>query len=188
MKGVIESFGVVRDLDVARFLVVEGPEDLVRFGFPCFLKVNAGVHKTDEGGVAECFNLADAERKLWAMHKRFPDTRIIVQEGVEGVEMIVGLKRDEVFGRVLLVGFGGIFVEVKRDVSFRALPVSRKDVKEMVAELEGFGVFGARGKRYDLERFYDLVLRVSRLDVDELDLNPVIVGENFVKVVDARIE
>lgn len=190
MKGLIESFGVVGDLDVARFRVVEGPEDLVAFGFPCFLKVNLGIHKTEEGGVVECFDLADAEKKLWAMHAKFPDHRIIVQEKIGGVEMIVGLKEDVVFGKVLMVGFGGIFAEVKKDVAFRVLPVSKKDVVEMVGELEGFGIFGARGKEYDLDGFYGLVLKVAALGerIGEMDLNPVMVNESGAFVVDARVE
>jgi len=189
MKGLIESFGVVRDLSVAGFRVVGEPGDLSVFGFPCFLKVDVGAHKTEVGAVVRCRNFDDAEKKLWDLHKRFPERRIVVQEEVAGIEMIVGLKSDGVFGKVLLVGFGGVFAEVKRDVSFRALPVSRRDVKEMVGELEGFGVFGARGKKYALEKFYSLVEKVGVLGerVGEMDLNPVVVSEDFVKVVDARV-
>jgi hypothetical protein len=189
MRGLVESFNFVKSLGVVDFKVVEEEKNLSEFGFPCFLKVDLGMHKTEAGGVLECFDFADAKRKLVEMRKRFVGSRIVVQRKVVGVEMIVGLKEDVVFGQVLMVGFGGIFAEVKRDVSFRALPVSRKDVKEMVCELGGFGVFDARGKKYALERFYGLVERVARMKhVGEMDLNPVIVGEGFVKVVDARVD
>ena len=94
-------------------------------------------HKSEIGAVVRCDSLEDAEKKLRKMHREFLDNRIIVQEFFEGVEMIVGLKSDEVFGKLLVVGFGGIFAEVKRDVSFRALPVSRRDIVEMIRELRG---------------------------------------------------
>ena len=76
----------------------------------------------------------------------FPKNRIIIQEGFEGIEMIVGLKSDDVFGKLLVVGFGGIFAEVKKDVSFRALPVTRKDIVQMIKDLKSVEIFRARGK------------------------------------------
>ncbi|MCK4650370.1 acetate--CoA ligase family protein [Candidatus Pacearchaeota archaeon] len=192
MKGVIGGFEAVRGLPLARWRVVVGYEDLFEFGFPVYLKADVVGHKSEMGAVVRCDDLRDAERKLRKMHKDFPKNRIVVQESFEGIEMIVGLKRDEVFGMVLVVGFGGIFAEVKRDVSFRALPVSRRDVVEMVSELDGFGVFGARGKSYDLEKFYTLIEKVAwlggRKDWKELDLNPVVVGEKGIRVVDVRID
>ena len=191
MKGVIDSFEAVRGLPLARWRVVLSYEDLAAFGFPVYLKADVSLHKSEAGAVVRCDSKEDAADKLFNMHKAFPKSRLICQEAFEGVEMIVGLKEDAVFGRVLLVGFGGIFAEVKRDVSFRALPVTRKDVVEMVEGLEGFGVFNSRGKKHDLAGFYDLVLGVVSLaekkEWKELDLNPVIVGEGKSLIVDCRL-
>jgi len=192
MKGVIESFEFLEGLPLVRWRVVMKHEDLGAFGFPCYLKSDVVGHKTDLGAVMRCDNLKDAEENLKKMHKTFPKNNIVVQETFDGVEMIVGVKEDLVFGKLLLVGFGGIFAEVEGDVSFRSLPVSRREAIEMVHDLEVFKAFGARNKKYDLEDFYTLLEKVAYLadkkDIKELDLNPVIVGEKESKIVDARIE
>ena len=191
MEGVLKSFEILKGVPMARFRVVTQEKDLVSFPFPYFLKADVGEHKTDVGAVAKCEDLEHAKATLKWIHKKFPENKIIVQESFEGIEMIVGVKSDEAFGKLLLVGFGGIFAEVKKDVSFRALPVSRKDIEEMVSGLNGFKVFSARGKKYDLAKFYSLVEKVAQIaekkDLKELDLNPVIVGEKKSLAVDARI-
>jgi hypothetical protein len=190
MKGVIESFELLQGIPLAHWGIVGGPDDLSQFGFPCFLKVDLGEHKTEKGAVLKCNDLEGARANLLKLHKNFPKERIIVQESVDGIEMIVGMKEDKVFGRLLVLGFGGIFAEVRRDVSFRALPVSRKDIIEMFKDLEGIGVFNSRSKKYDLDKFYTLVEKVAYLGdkkkVVEMDLNPVVVGEKRSVVVDAR--
>jgi len=99
----------------------------------------------------------------------------------DGVECIVGVKRDEQFGPVVLFGLGGIFVEVLKDVSMRIAPLSRRDAEEMIREVRGFPLLaGARGRaRVDLDALAGLLVNVSRLAMDlrdrvaELDLNPV---------------
>jgi len=192
MKGVIDSFDVVRDLPMVGWKVVTKYADLSEFGFPCYLKADVVGHKSEMGAVVRCDSLEDAEKKLRKMHREFPKNKIVVQETFDGIEMIVGLKSDDVFGKLLVVGFGGIFAEVKKDVSFRALPVSRRDIVEMIKDLEGVEVFRARGKKYDMEKFVTLIEKVAylgdKIDVKELDLNPVIVGESKSLVVDARVE
>lgn len=191
MKGVIESFDVLKSLPVARWKVVTKYADLSEFGFPCFLKADVVGHKSEMGAVVRCDNLEDAEKKLRKMHLDFSKNKIIVQENFEGIEMIVGLKGDDVFGKLLVVGFGGIFAEVKRDVSFRALPVSRRDIISMIKDLDGVEVFRARGKKYDVDKFVSLVEKVvalsEKIDVRELDLNPVVVGEDKSLIVDVRV-
>ena len=192
MESVIGSFDVVKSLPLARWKVVTKYGDLKEFGFPCYLKADVAGHKSELGAVVRLDSLEDAEKKLQKMHRDFPKNRIIIQEAFDGIEMIVGLKNDEVFGKILVVGFGGIFAEVKRDVSFRALPVTRSDIIEMIKELKSVEVFRARGKNYDLEKFVTLVEKISYLGdkiyIKELDLNPVIVGKKDSKIVDARVE
>jgi hypothetical protein len=193
MKGVIESFKFVKGVSVAKYFVVKSEKDLSKVGFPCYLKADVVGHKTELGAVLRCEDLEIAKKNFKILSKKFPSKDIIVQETCKGIEMIVGIKEDKVFGKMLLVGFGGIFAEVKKDVSFRALPVSREEVKKMVSELEGFEVFSARGKNYPLEKFYTLVEMISHLavskDVKEMDLNPVILCDDCdcAKVVDVRV-
>ena len=192
MLGVINSFDVVRGLPLSEFRVVEKESDLNVFRFPCYLKADVVGHKSEMGAVFRCDSFEDARKNFLVMRRRFPKEKLIVQESFEGVEMIVGVKSDVVFGKLLVVGFGGVFTEVKRDVSFRALPVSRRDIVSMIKELKGVGVFRARGKKYDVEKFVTLIESVIRLverkGIKELDLNPVIVGEKGSRIVDVRVE
>ena len=192
MLGVKQSFDFLKDLPLAKWVVVKDSADLSRFSFPYFLKVDISGHKTEGGAVVRCNSLEEARINLQKLHQKFPNDLIIAQESLEGIEMIVGLKEDAVFGKLLVVGFGGIFAEIKKDVSFRVLPVSRQDVVSMVSELKGVEIFQARGKNYDLEKFYTLIEKVAILGdkkaIVELDLNPVMVGEKSSKIVDARVE
>lgn len=198
MKRISELFGDLKKSGVplARWKFVKSHKDLSVFGFPFYLKVDTsgGEHKTEIGAVVRCDNLEDAEKNLVKIHKKFPRNPILIQETFEGLEMIVGVKRDASFGKTLVVGLGGIFAEVKRDVSFRAIGVSgglnKSDVFEMISELEGFEVFSAR-KKYAIDKFVELVLKVivfvEKNDIGELDLNPVIISEKSAKVVDVRV-
>jgi len=189
MLGVIESFKILNNLPIADFAVLRRSNDLKKVGFPCYLKADVVGHKTEVGAVLKCNNFEEAGKNLKKMQEKFFRNDLIVQESFpprsdsgesDGIEMIVGLKSDEVFGTLLVVGFGGIFAEVKKDVSFRALPVSRKDIIEMIRELDGVKVFFSR-KKYGVEKFVELVEKVSKLGgggkIKEMDLNPVIVGE-----------
>ena len=188
MLGVVDSFEFVKGLPLVRWKVVESEDDLKSFGFPCYLKADVVGHKSEMEAVVRCDIFEDGLRKLKVLRKKFSGKRIVVQESFDGIEMIVGVKSDAVFGKLLMIGFGGIFAEVKRDVSFRALPVSRREIIEMIKELRGFGVFRARGKRYDLGKFVKLVEKVCKLAsrIEELDLNPVVVGEKDCRIVDVR--
>jgi hypothetical protein len=140
----------------------------------------------------KCDNINDVQKNLKILQKKFPENEIIIQENSEGLEMIIGIKEEKVFGKMLVIGFGGIFAEVNKDISFRVLPVTRLDVISMIKELRGFKIFNARKKKYDLEKFATLVEKVAYLgekfDIKELDLNPVMLGEKDIKIVDARIE
>mgnify|MGYP002640998744 CR=1 FL=1 len=192
MKSVIESFEFLKGLPLAKWKIVKDYKDLSSCKFPCYLKADVSGHKTETKAVIRCSSLEDAEKKLLEMHKTFPNDRIIIQENFEGIEMIVGLKHDAAFGKILAVGFGGTFAEIKKDISFRALPISESDIIQMVKELDSFNVFKARGKKYNLTNFYTTVQKIAHLcevkEIQEMDLNPIIIGETQTKIVDARIE
>jgi acyl-CoA synthetase (NDP forming) len=105
---------------------------------------------------------------------------VLVQPMITGGrELILGGRQDPQFGPVVLVGLGGIFVEIFKDASVRVAPISRDDAAEMIEELRGAPILkGARGhKRSDIEALIEALLRVSQLLVDfpeikELDINP----------------
>ncbi|MFA4960122.1 MAG: acetate--CoA ligase family protein [Candidatus Pacearchaeota archaeon] len=192
MLNLRESFELLENLPVAKWKIANNLEELKNFQFPFYMKANISGHKTEANAVLKCININDTKKNFKTLKKNFPNNEIIIQENSEGIEMIIGIKEDKIFGKVLVLGFGGIFTEIKKDTSFRILPISRNDVSSMIKELKGFKIFNARGKKYDLKKFTTLVEKVAylgeKLNIKELDLNPVIISEKNVKIVDARIE
>ena len=159
-------------------------------GFPVAMKVISKQisHKSDVGGVQ--LNLrseagvADAYRDMTRrIHQAYPEAKIegvLIQPMVTGGrELIVGGRQDVQFGPVVLVGLGGIFVEIFGEVSVRVVPISRREAFGMIDELRGSALFkGARGtKPSDVEAAVEVLLRLSQLlcdlpEVQEIDINP----------------
>jgi acyl-CoA synthetase (NDP forming) len=177
-------------------------------GAPVALKVQSPdlPHKTEAGAVA--LNLASPEavraayeRVLSGAKRHAPGARILgvlVQAmAPPGREMIVGIKRDATFGPMLMVGLGGVQVEVYKDVALGPAPLTVTDARGMLARLQGAPLLGAfRGRpAADIDALADLMVRLGRLAADnadtiaEIDLNPVLVHEEGrgVSVVDALI-
>ncbi len=178
-----------------------------RMGFPVALKVESAqiAHKSDVGGVALNLSSAAMVRDAFAQIYRqvgshMPAAKIdgvIVQPmAKEGVEMILGVKRDPLFGPVVLCGFGGILVELLKDVAVGIPPLSKAQAVDMIARLRGSSLLGgARGKPpADVDRLCDAIVAVSRLALSlgdqlvGLDINPLIVQSKGVAAVDALIE
>jgi len=124
---------------------------------------------------------------------------VLVQEMArDGVEAILGVTNDPLFGPAVMFGLGGIFAEVLKDVSFRLAPVTASVAREMIEEIAGYPVLaGARGRpRADIGALVDAIVQLSALAVDlkdqvaELDINPLFVfGEGKgVKAADALIK
>jgi len=123
----------------------------------------------------------------------------LIQEMVkDGLEAILGVTNDPLFGPAVMFGLGGIFAEVLKDVSFRLAPVTPSVAREMVEEIAGYPVLaGARGRpRADVDALVDAIVRLSALAVDlrdhlaELDINPLFVFAEGrgVKAADALIK
>jgi acetyltransferase len=164
-----------------------------RLGYPVAVKIDSPdiAHKTEVDGVR--LNLSGPEdvRRAFAeitgeAGSRQPDALIrgvLVQKMLAGgLEILVGLSRDQAFGLTLTFGLGGIWVEIMKDISLRVIPVSENDIREMIAEIRAYPLLaGARGRPpADLEALTDAMLRVARLAEDwpelaELDINPLIV-------------
>jgi acetyltransferase len=180
-----------------------------KMGFPVVLKVESAqiTHKSDVGGVVLKLTSSAAVRDAFAhindqVRANVPSAQIegvVVQlMAAEGVEMILGIKRDPLFGPVVLCGFGGILVEVLKDVSVGIPPLSKEQANDMIRRLRGFAILGGvRGKPpADLGALCDAIVGVSRLAVSlgdqlaGLDINPLIVlpkGQGVVAV-DAVVE
>ena len=205
--------------DIMRIIGVAAPDGYIartlnqavniaeNVSYPVVLKIVSEdiVHKTDAGGVAldveNKDELIDAYQAIMRRSKtRFPKARI---RGVEvskmvdkGIETIVGGTRDQSFGPVVMFGLGGIYVEILKDVQFRATPLSKLDAEKMVRSINAYPILlGVRGeKRKDMEGIVDVLLRIGSLidKVDEIfdvEINPLMVydrGEG-VMAVDVRI-
>lgn len=165
-------------------------------GFPLVAKVASAdiLHKSDVGGVAVGLADALAVGQAWddihaSVRRHKPDAAIdgvLVEQMLPagGVETLVGVSRDPVFGHVLTFGLGGVYVEVFKDVSRRLLPLQREEAESMVREIRSFPLLdGARGRpRADVPALVELLMKVSDFvgrhadAIDEMDLNPVWVG------------
>ncbi len=161
------------------------------------------IHKSDAGGVM--LNLKN-EREVREAFKKIiknayeykPDADIrgciVSRMSGEGVEVIIGTKNDDQFGPIVIFGLGGILVEVVKDVSFRVLPVSESWAASMIDEIKASTILdGVRGRPpRDKEAIAKLIGKVSEVieaypEINEMDLNPVIVHEEGLTIVDARI-
>lgn len=178
-----------------------------RIGYPVAMKVVSKdiVHKSDAGGVAlELENereMIDAYQAILRSCRAYkPNARIEGVEVVEmvrpGVETIVGARQDPSFGPIVMFGLGGIYVEVMKDVAFRAAPISHKEAQNMIAQIRSYPLLlGVRGeKRRDIGGIAQTITKLSQLialcpDITDIEINPLVVYEHEegVKAVDIRI-
>jgi lipid II:glycine glycyltransferase (peptidoglycan interpeptide bridge formation enzyme) len=181
-----ESFEMLKKLNLAKYITIRNEKELSKINFPYFMKISTSEHKTEKKAIKKCSNLQEARDCFKDFKKRFPDKEIVIQEQIEGIEIIIGLKEDRVFGKLILIGFGGIFTEITKDISFRCLPIKEKEIDEMINELKMSKILSKR-KRYNIKNLKKTILKVSKLKVREVDLNPVILNEENAYIVDARI-
>jgi len=192
--------GIARNIKQA----VEIAEDI---GYPVVMKVVSRdiLHKSDVGGVLLDLDnkeeVLDAYQTIIHNCKAFKSNAVI--DGIEvveqvklGTEVIIGGRRDKAFGPIIMFGLGGIYVEVMKDVSFRALPVSYRETRLMVEEIKSFPLLlGVRGEpRKDIEKIINTIYRVGYIlqncpKITDIEVNPLMVYEqgNGVKAVDIRV-
>lgn len=174
-------------------------------GFPVVLKIVSPdvIHKSDAGGVKLGLGseqeVADAYDEIMASVKQRQATAKVEGVSVQqmarpGVEVIIGMSQDPQFGPVLMFGLGGILVEILKDVSFRIVPLTARDAREMIRDIKGYPVLeGFRGQEpADIPFLEDQLLKVSQFveqnpEIRELDLNPVFAYSDGAVAVDARV-
>lgn len=205
-KEILKSAGI----RVPRSVLVPAEGDL-RSGAsdlrpPLALKVVAPglVHKSDVGGVR--LDLRDAAAVAMAAEDLLgtlraqgiePQSWLVEEMAPRGTEVVVGGTMDPEFGPMVMVGLGGIFVEVLEDVAFRICPIAERDAREMLQELKGLALLrGARGREpADIDAIVDVLLRVGgeegllvrgAQEIAEIDINPLIVSREAAVAVDAR--
>ncbi|MBP9649426.1 MAG: hypothetical protein GYA67_02595 [Smithella sp.] len=178
----------------------EAAEAAGRLGFPVALKIcsEAVPHKTERGGVS--LNIKDTaalERAVREMKKRFPDIpfALLVQKMARpGTELILGCRRDPVFGPIVLAGIGGIFTEIFRDSVIELAPVDEEDAPAMLRRLKGVALLdGYRSREpLDVAAIAKSLSALSRLiadrpDIAEIDINPFIAYPQGAVAVDALV-
>jgi acetyltransferase len=203
----LESAGIPVAPAVLTHSAEEAAAAAEHMGFPVVLKVESAQisHKSDVGGVAVNLSGAAAVRQAFEDIKRQVSLRapgakiagIIVQRMAgEGVEMILGVKRDAMFGPVVVCGLGGILVELLKDVAIGIPPLSKEQARAMISRLRGAAILaGVRGKPpADADALCAAIVGVSRLAValddqlEGLDINPLIVQSSGAVAVDALVQ
>lgn len=186
-------------------------DDAVRFseeiGYPVVMKIVSKdiIHKSDAGGVALDLEnkdeVVDAYQAIMINARRYKaDAKI---QGVEisemvkkGIETIIGARQDEAFGPIVMFGLGGIYVEVMKDVSFRASPIGKTQALSMVKNTKAYPLLlGVRGdEQKDIEGTLDVILRIGLIldicpSISDIEINPLVVYDEGqgVKAVDVRI-
>jgi acetyltransferase len=204
-KLILAEYGI----PIAAEALASDAEEAVRIaraiGYPVVLKIDSPEipHKTEAGAVEIG---VDSDSEVRAAFTRIMEKSrtykagaklngVLVQEMLrDGREIIIGMTQDPQWGPAVVLGLGGILVEVLKDVSTRVAPLTRQDLEEMVNELKGIRILQSfRGQAAaDLNAIIDIALRFSQLcldlrnDLDEIDINPLLVFENGkgAKVVD----
>ncbi|XOB41886.1 MAG: acetate--CoA ligase family protein [Candidatus Nealsonbacteria bacterium] len=175
-----------------------------KIGYPAVLKISSPdiLHKSDIDGVKTGVKNEKELKKVWdeilnRIKKKKPQAKvdgILVQKMEEGIEVAAGMKKDLQFGPVLMVGLGGVFIEVLKDVSFRVAPVNEKEGLEMLKTLKSFPILtGARKRKpVNIKSISKIIASLSKLslkekNIKEIDLNPIIVNQKGALVVDVKI-
>ncbi len=191
---------------VARF--AKDKEEAIRaakeIGYPLVMKIacTQAVHKSDAGGVK--LNIKNDSELVESLKKMISTVKSkIPQALIDGVflqkyhpgdvEIIIGAKRYDGFGPLIVFGLGGIYTEILKDVSFALAPVSRSAARKMIGEIKSKAILeGVRGgSRANTEAIEDAIMRVSNLVTDfpqikELDINPLAAGPEGTLALDAR--
>lgn len=193
------------DVRVVEESIAKSPDEAVaiaeKIGYPVVLKIVSDeiIHKTDRGCVkTNIMNKQELRTAYEQIMKNAGNAKVegmLVQRMVkEGIELIVGGRKDPQFGPLILFGLGGIFVEILRDVSIRVCPIKMSDAEEMIDEIKGSPLLkGARGTApVDRKKLAELLVNVSRMlyeneEICELDLNPIIAYKDGYLAVDVRV-
>ncbi|MFX0087153.1 MAG: acetate--CoA ligase family protein [Candidatus Hodarchaeota archaeon] len=206
---VMEAAGI----PMPKSYIAKNLEEAITFaeqiGYPVVMKIASKdiIHKSDAGGVALDLQnreeVIDAYEAILSSARKYKPEAVIT--GVEivtmikmdqAMETIIGARKDNIFGPTVMFGLGGIYVEVLKDVTFRAVPLTRYDAVDMVKQIRSYPLLlGVRGEeRKDIEGAVDVILRLAKIiksvpEISDIEINPCLVFEQGkgVLCVDARI-
>lgn len=173
----------------------EAKKSAEEIGFPLVMKVSGPIHKSDIGGVVIGIkSIEEAEITFEKLMQIEGADGVIMQQQLSGSEIYIGAKYEPAFGHQILIGLGGIFVEVFKDIASGLSPLSRSESKSMLRHLKSYPIIqGVRGKEgINEDMIIDIMLRVSALvevapEISEMDINPLLGNSNQLTAVDARI-
>jgi len=202
-KEILGEYGI----KVPKYALVTSSDEAMQkskeIGFPLVAKIVSPdiLHKTDVDGVKVGLSSEEEVKKAFddmfnRLKKKFDVKGVLLENMVpKGVELIVGLQNDSQFGPSIMVGLGGIYTELFKDVSFRVLPVTKNEAVKMLESLRGKDILkGFRGsKPIDMNMLSEAIVNIGNLGVDmagkyeSIDFNPVVVYPDSYYVVDAKI-
>ncbi len=201
LNALLQSRGIGLPKQAKVGTAAEAGAKAKEIGFPVALKLVAAeiVHKTESGAVV--LGLKSAQeveaRGKELLAKVSGKAQLMVQEMVQGTEVLLGARTDPQYGPFLMVGLGGIFVEVLKDVAIRLLPVDEREAREMLKELRGYKVLeGVRGQgSRDIDALVKAMVGLSdifaahRKHLSDMEINPIMVRAqgSGVAAVDVRL-
>lgn len=206
-QEVLRAYGFPLPQSILARTAADAAKAAKKIGFPVVMKIASPqiIHKSDAGGVkVGIANEKDAKaafdqiiKNAKKYDKNAAIKGVLVQEMVKGgKELILGSKLEPGFGPVVMLGMGGIYVEVLKDVTFRLAPITDKEADDMISSIKTKKILeGVRGEKpSDLKTLSELIQRLSALvndfpEIKELDMNPVLVMEQGkgCKILDIRI-
>ena len=182
-RAVLSAYGIPQVRSSLVRTAHDAAETAKSLGFPVALKLASQkvLHKSDVGAVRLNVETEEEVRRAFDEIKQDDMEGVLVQQMVQnGVELMIGVAPDPLFGPLIAFGLGGIHVEILADVRFRVTPLSDQDAREMIREIRGYRLLqGYRGHPpADIPAIEEVLLRVSRLvedipEIQELDLNPI---------------
>jgi len=189
LNRLLERHGIALPRQAMAGTAADAAAKAKEIGFPVAIKLIAAevIHKTESGAVVlgvKNTEEAQAEgQKL--LTKTLGRGHLLIQEMVQGTEVLIGARTDPQYGPFLMVGLGGIFVEVLKDVSIRLLPVDEREAREMLKELRGYKVLeGVRGQKpRDVDALVKAMVGLSEIfaghrnHLSDMEINPMMVRE-----------
>jgi len=204
-KALLKAYGIALPKERVATSAAEAAKAAKKIGFPVVMKIVSAdiLHKSDLGlvavGVRDEDDARGAYKRLVATAKKAAPKAnvdgVLVAQMVQGIETVVGIARDDLFGPVVMFGLGGVLVEVLRDVTFRVPPFTTRDATAMLDELRAAALLrGVRGQpAADRAALVDVLMKMQHLAVDlsdevaEVDINPLLAGPHGAVAADALV-
>jgi len=204
--SLMKEYGIIH-LPLYRAVTPKEAQEFAKLtGYPVAIKIDSPdiSHKSDVGGVI--LNVDNpsllrntTENMIYNIRKNFPNAKI---NGVSiqkmskpgGIECIVGIKKDNRFGHVIMFGLGGVHAEIFKDISFRVTPFNESEATDMIKEIKSYALLnGFRGAEpVGIEYISDVIMMLQEIskehpEINELDINPLMCYSEKCVVVDGRV-